>query len=125
MIDHEIGEMLRDINYLGNAGEAAKLIVTYTYYLFSDGIDPQSDLGKYTSFYNPDTASSSFNGDDWKLLTTAPSPAAYSTVDYYKSYSYPYPGHDLVWWGPGDKHAPPYSRYLLFVDSISLHLALK
>ena len=125
LLDHEVGVMLRDENYYGTAVDAARLIVTYTLYLFSDGIDPNSDLGKYTSFYNPGTDSSSFNSRDWKLITTPPTGAAYSTVDYFIDNSYPYPGQDLVWWDPADDHAPPYTTYLFYVKQVKLHLALK
>ena len=125
LLDNEVGVMLRKPNYYGKALDAAQLIVTYTLYLFNDGIDPRADLGKYTSFYNPGTDSTSFNSKDWILITTTPSDAAYYTVDRYKNDSYPYPGYDLVWWDPADRQVPSYTKYLFEVVQVQLHIALK
>jgi hypothetical protein len=125
LLDHEAGEMLRGENYYGNAIRAAQLIVTYTLYLFSDGIDAKADLGKYTSFYNTDSASPSYNSEDWKQLTTKPTNAAYNTVDAFKEFANPYLGYDLVWWGPADTHAPAYTVFLFTVTQVNLNFALK
>jgi hypothetical protein len=76
-----------------------------------DGIDPGADLGKFTSFFNPDSGGA-FDAKDWAELMTQPPVAAYNTTDAYWDSPNPYPNQRIVWADPNLSNEPGYEEFL-------------